>query len=179
MRFNPNCLIVSALCVTSPVYAVNYMTAEQAAKIIFPEADHLVYEPVTLTKAQMQGIQKQAGVMQRWTKQDIWRAEKNGHLIGYFIRDEVIGKHEFITYGAGLSADGHVRAVEILSYKETRGQEVLQESWRNHFKGKSLNDAFQLNKDVPNISGATLSCKNIMNGVKRLLVLQKQVLTTS
>jgi hypothetical protein len=27
--------------------------------------------------------------------------------------------------------------------------------------------------DVPNISGATLSCRNVMDGVKRLLVLQQ------
>ncbi len=177
MRFNPNWLIAPAAMVAiSPAYATEYLNAEQAAKSIFPEADKFSYAPVALSKEQMKEIQKRSGIMQRWSKQDVWRAEKNGKLIGYFITDNVIGKHEFITYGTGLSLDGHVRGIEIMTYKETRGDEVRQSSWRNIFKGKTLNDPFKLNKDIPNISGATLSCKNIMNGVKRLLVLQDMFL---
>ncbi len=177
MRFNPNWLILpTAVIAASPVYATNYMTAQQAAKVVFPEADNFVYAPVSLSKAQIKEISKRAGVTQRWEKQNVWRAEKNGHLIGYFISDEVIGKHEFITYGTGITVDGHVKGVEVLVYKETRGEEVVRKDWRNTFKGKTVNDAFKLNKDIPNISGATLSCKNIMNGVKRLLVLQQVAL---
>jgi hypothetical protein len=33
--------------------------------------------------------------------------------------DEVVGKHEFITYAAGLNADGSVKQIEIMDYRET------------------------------------------------------------
>ena len=48
--------------------------------------------------------------------------------------------------------------------------------WRALFKGKTLSDQFRLNRDIPNISGATLSCRNVTDGVKRLLALQKVAL---
>ena len=97
-------------------------------------------------------------------------------ILAFWLSDNVIGKHEFITYAAGLSPDGHVVGIEILSYRETHGDEVREAAWRKNFKGKTLDDKFKLDVDVPNISGATLSSRNVTDGVKRLLALQKVVL---
>jgi Na+-translocating ferredoxin:NAD+ oxidoreductase RnfG subunit len=116
-------------------------------------------------------------VRQRWTKQAIWRAEKAGQLIGWFIVDEVVGKHEFITYAAGLTPDNKVQGIEILTYRETYGYQVRNAEWRRQFVGKTLAAPFKLDEDIANISGATLSCRNVMNGVKRLLALQQVVLS--
>ena len=122
-------------------------------------------------------IKKLSGLRQRWDTQDVWRAEKAGQLSGWFIVDNVVGKHEFITYGAAISPDGHVLGIEIMSYRETHGDEIREASWRRQFENKTLADPFKLNEDVMNISGATLSCRNVLDGVKRLLVLHKLVLT--
>lgn len=159
-----------------PASANDYLTVAQAQKVLFPEADRFVEAPVLLTDAQREAIEDNAGVSQRWKKQEAWRAEKDGKLVGWFIVDNVIGKHEFITYAAALLPEGRVKGIEVMSYRETRGDQVREAGWRKVFEGKTLADPFKLDKDVPNISGATLSCKNIMNGVKRLLVLQKLAL---
>ena len=58
-----------------------------------------------------------------------------------------------------------------MTYRETHGGEVREASWRKSFKGKKLSDPFKLDVDVPNITGATLSSRNILDGVKRVLVL--------
>jgi Na+-transporting NADH:ubiquinone oxidoreductase subunit NqrC len=50
---------------------------------------------------------------------------------------------------------------------------VREPGWRRHFVGKTLADRFKLDEDVPNISGATLSCRNVTDGVKRLLAIHK------
>jgi Na+-transporting NADH:ubiquinone oxidoreductase subunit NqrC len=63
-----------------------------------------------------------------------------------------------------------------LSYRETYGYQVRNAEWRRLFAGKTLADPFKLDQDIPNISGATLSCRNVTNGVKRLLALQELVL---
>jgi Na+-translocating ferredoxin:NAD+ oxidoreductase RnfG subunit len=88
----------------------------------------------------------------------------------------VVGKHEFITYAAAISPQGKVLGIEVLIYRETYGYQVRDASWRNQFKGKTLQDAFKLDADVTNVTGATLSCRNVMNGVKRLLALQRVAL---
>ncbi|MFZ5467705.1 MAG: FMN-binding protein [Pseudomonadota bacterium] len=172
----PLILIPAAAFVVAPAHATEYLSVEQAQKAIFPEADRFVAAPVLLSEEQREAIEDRAGVKQRWEKQDVWRAEKNGRLIGWFIVDNVVGKHEFITYAAGLLPEGKVKGVEVMVFKETHGDEIREASWRKTLEGKTLADPFKLDKDVPNISGATLSCRNVMNGVKRLLVLQQVAL---
>jgi hypothetical protein len=47
----------------------------------------------------------------------IWKALAGDKLIGYFFLDHVIGKHLYIDYSVALSADGRIRRVEILTYR--------------------------------------------------------------
>lgn len=169
----------AALVAIAPSYGAEYLTVPQAQTAMFPEADRFVESHLKLDKAQREQIEALSGVRQRKDHQPVWRAEQNGQLLGWFIVDEVVGKHEFITYSVGLRPDGHVRGVDVLVYRETYGGEVRDAAWREHFENKTLTDAFTLDQDVPNITGATLSCRNLANGVKRLLALQKVALKTS
>jgi Na+-translocating ferredoxin:NAD+ oxidoreductase RnfG subunit len=72
---------------------------------------------------------------------------------------------------------GYVGGIEILDYRETYGFQVRDAAWREHFRGKTLADPFKLDKDIPNITSATLSCRNVTNGVKRLLALHRVALS--
>ncbi|HSI48480.1 MAG TPA: FMN-binding protein [Ideonella sp.] len=159
--------------VISQAHAADYLTAAQAQTLLFPAAKTFVDSSLKLSDAQRDKIKDQAGVRQRAEEQKAWRAERDGQLLGWVLVDEVIGKHEFITYATGISADGKVTGVEILSYRETHGGQVRDLSWRKNFVGKKLGEPFKLDEDVPNISGATLSCRNILDGVKRLLVIHQ------
>jgi len=85
--------------------------------------------------------------------------------------DEVVGKHEMITYAVGLTPTGSVQSIEILEYVESYGYEVAEAHWRQQFIGKTASDPVKLNQDIQNIGGATLSCKHLTDGVKRVLAL--------
>ena len=165
--------LLPVAAIVSPAYAVDYFTAEQAQKVIFPDAQSFEAHLTKLTSEQQDKIKSLSGVRQRWDTQKTWRAIKDGKTIGWFIVDDVIGKHEFITYGVGLSPDGHVTGVEIMSYRESYGAGIREATWRKNFIGKTLADPFKLDEDVPNNSGGTLSSRNVLDGVKRLLVMQK------
>lgn len=168
--------LVPAAALVAPATAADYLTLTQAQAALFPGADGFEDHAVSLTPAQCKQIKALSGVAQRTDKQAVWKAEKGGALLGWFLVDEVVGKHEFITYAAALSPDGRVLGVEIMSYRETHGGEVRDARWRRTFVGKTLHDPFKLDQDIPNISGATLSSRNVMNGVKRLLALQQVAL---
>ena len=88
---------------------------------------------------------------------------------GYFYYDHVVGKHLLIDYAVAVDADGRVRKVEILNYRESYGGEVHDASWLQQFVGKSHSSAVQINSDIRNISGATLSSTHITEGVKKVL----------
>lgn len=169
-------LSLPVAAVVATAYAVDYLTAAEAQQLLFPAATEFVSKSVTLSPEQKKLIKQRSGLRQRWDEQAVWRVVRDGEFAGWFIVDNVIGKHEFITYGVGLSPQGYVVGIEIMNYRETHGDEVREAEWREHFVGKTLGDQFKLDKDVPNISGATLSSRNLLDGVKRLLVLQQAVL---
>jgi Na+-translocating ferredoxin:NAD+ oxidoreductase RnfG subunit len=91
----------------------------------------------------------------------------------------VIGKHEFINYAVALDATGAVRQLEILDYHESYGGEVHLPGWRRQFVGKHHGSPLQLNGDIKNISGATLSCGHVTDGVRRLLATYALVLAAA
>ena len=163
---------------SSSVYAVQYMTIEEAQKLCFAEATEFVSSDIVLTKDQKRVIEKDSGVRVRLDKQKVWQAKAGGQLLGWFIQDEVLGKHEFISWVLALNADGSVKQIEILDYRETYGYQIREEMWRSQFTGKKHGAALKLDQDIKNISGATLSCKHISDGVKRLLSFYELILKT-
>ena len=68
-----------------------------------------------------------------------------------------------------LDPGGRVLRVDILQYRESYGGEVRGASWLAQFVGKSRGSSLEFNKDIRNISGATLSSMHITEGVKRVL----------
>lgn len=164
-------LLVPAIVVAAPAQAVDYLTVAQAQRALFPQADAYDERTLALDDAQRRAIRRQAGTRQREATQRVWRARRGDEVLGWMLLDEVIGKHEYITYAGAVSPQGAVLGIEILSYRETHGGEVREPEWRANFVGKTLEDPFRLGGDVPNISGATLSCRNVTDGVKRLLVI--------
>ena len=159
------------VAIASPAMATDYLTVADAQHVLFPHAQNFVPFPVTLNAEQLGQIKKLSGTPQRTATPRIYRAVSGTTTQGWMIVDEVIGKHEFITYATAISPDGHVLGVEILSYRESKGSQVRDERWRARFRGKTLADPFRLNQDIPNISGATLSSRNVTDGVKRLLAI--------
>ena len=145
-------------------YGATYLTVEQAQQAIFP-GEKLSQSFISLTNQQVQEIERQSDTNVRRKQVQLWKSA-NG---GFFIVDEVVGKHEYITYAAGLNPDGTVKQIEIMTYRESYGYEVRNADWRAQFVGKSASAPLKLDKDIKNISGATLSCRHITDGVKRIL----------
>jgi Na+-translocating ferredoxin:NAD+ oxidoreductase RnfG subunit len=180
MSNQPNWLILPAACVplfaAAPAFAVQYMTAATAQKMMFPEATAFVSHPVQLNDTQKRAVEKAAGVRMRFPEQPVWQVMAAGKPAGWFVLDEVYGKHEFITYAVALDAGGTVRGVEILDYRETHGSQIVNPKWRAQFDGKRYGAALKLDDDIQNISGATLSCKHISEGVRRVLAIHEVAL---
>lgn len=151
------------------VQAAQYLSIEQAQRLLFPTATAYVPQPVDLTPEQVRAIEQASGERVVNRKPKAWRAMAGEQLLGHLFVDQVYGKHEFISYALAVTADGQVAGVEILDYRETQGSEVRQPRWRAQFLGKDAGDAVKLGRDIQNISGATLSCRHLTDGVRRLL----------
>ena len=128
--------------ISTSAYATTYLTVEQAQRAIFPG--------LSFTTTAQPGV---------------WRTSSGG----VFVVDKVVGKHEYITVAIGINANGTVKQIEIMEYRESYGYEVRDAAWGAQFVGKSVASPLQLNVDIKNISGATLSSKHVTDGVKRIL----------
>jgi Na+-translocating ferredoxin:NAD+ oxidoreductase RnfG subunit len=165
-------LPVAALSVALPARATVYLSVEQAQALMFPGAS-FTPDFRTLTSEQVSAIEKSSDTNVLNKQLKVWKVSTGG----WFIADEVVGKHEFIPFAVAIDASGAVQDVEILEYKESYGGEVMNPKWRAQFTGKNKASPVKLTKDIQNISGATLSSKHITDGVRRLLASHAIVLT--
>jgi Na+-translocating ferredoxin:NAD+ oxidoreductase RnfG subunit len=157
-------LPLASVAIVAPAHATVYLTVEQAQQLLFPGAE-FVADNRTITPEQEREIERASGVSVRNRTLNLWRVSTGG----WFIVDQVIGRHDNIPYAIGLDTDGSVRGIEILEYRESYGGQIREPLWRAQFIGKRHGAALTLKRDIQNISGATLSCRHIADGVKRLL----------
>jgi Na+-translocating ferredoxin:NAD+ oxidoreductase RnfG subunit len=154
-------------------YAVEYLSAEAAQRTAFPDAS--TFEPV-LTAADVRlAIAREAGRFA--VEPRVWRVRAGDRALGWFMVDEVIGKVELITYGLALDTTGAVRSIDVLAYRESHGDAIRLAAWRAQFVGKHASDPVKVDADIRNISGATLSCRHVTEGVHRLLLLYEKALS--
>ena len=150
----------------SPAYATVYLTAEQAQAAIFP-GEKFAPLAIVLADEEAARIARASGVKVDVQHTQAWRGERGS----VFFVDRVIGKHELITFAVGIDTAGKIRQVEILEYREAYGFEVREAAWRRQFVGKSSASPLRLNDDIANMSGATLSCSHVTDGIRRLMAL--------
>ena len=157
-----------------PAYATVYLSVEQAQVVLFPGATFHA-QPQILTEDQVKAIEHACGVHVLSKQLKVWRASTGG----WFIVDEVVGKHEYIPFAMALDEKGAVKGIEILEYREAYGGQIRDPEWQKQFLGKDASTKLQLGKNIRNISGATLSCKHITDGVERLMTTYELVLIQS
>jgi len=176
MRYQP-LLALSACALCAPAFATQYLTAEQAQQAIFPDATTFRPQPLALNAAQMQQVEKLAAMPARSVNWRVVGAYKGDTLLGYMVLDEVTGKFELISYAVGLNPDASVKQVEIMTYRESHGGEIRLPAWRRQFIGKSaVGGGLSIGDGIANISGATLSCTHLTDGIRRIAAVAQVML---
>ena len=164
-----------ALASTGGLRAERFLDIAEAQKICFPDADRFEARVIRFTPEQAKAVQQHSKVKVLNKGNRIWIAWRGRQVLGVLLADHVLGKHEVIDYVVGVNPSGQVLRVEILAYRESYGGEIRGARWREQFKGKSPSAPLRLNEDIYNISGATISCRNVSEGVRRVLATFEQV----
>ena len=149
--------------------AERFLTLDEAQKLCFPEANTFEAQTLRFTPEQTKAIAAKCGLKVRNPGNRLWLARTSAGVAGVLFLDHVTGKHEQIDYAVALTPDGKVRQVEILEYREHYGGEIRRPQWREQFRGKDATARLKLTDDVSNISGATISCRHVTEGIKRVL----------
>jgi hypothetical protein len=169
-------LVFAALLPAPIVVAADYLSVDAAQKAVYPQADSFNEIVISQSAEQLQAVLAKAGPQPPHGVIRIWTATRNGVLLGHVFVDEVIGKQNLITYALGIDADGSLRNLEIMAYRESHGGEVRNAAWRAQFDHHSNLDQLRFRTDIKNISGATLSSEHVTQGVRWLLALWQTAL---
>ena len=168
LQWVPVAILAPRTAVPVTVFGADYLSVAQAQKLMFPAASAFISQPVALSAEQLQAISKAAGTRADPAQWNVFAARSGDVLLGYVITDAVIGKFQAINYAVGFGADGAIRDVEILSYREEHGGEVRTHAWRTQFEGKTGASPLRIGEDIQGISGATMSCTHVTDGIRRL-----------
>lgn len=164
------------MTIVHPVQAVEYLTIPDAQKLAFPTATQFVEANVVYRPSDIAAIERLSGQKVQTRGEQVWKAQAAGRLLGYFILDYVIGKHEVIDYAVSLEPDGRIRRVDILQYRESYGGEIANRDWLTQFVGRTSHDPPEFEKNIRNISGATLSSRHVSEGIRRVLAIYETCL---
>lgn len=163
---------LSTPIITRPLFAAVFADIEQAQRMLFPRSDH--FTPVAIdidnTRAVELARLAEVRIPQNFRPQ-VWLASHAGQPDGWVMSDRVVGKVDWIDFAVAFDSQGGVLGVEILAYRESHGSEIRQAAWRRQFVGRQGPGSMRFADDIRNISGATLSCQHLTEGVQRLSAL--------
>ena len=152
-------------------YAEVFLTEEDALKLMFPQSERIRKEILKLIPEKKLHVEERIGWKFPEDSFEVYVGETGKQIDGYALIQNTIGKHKPMTYMVGIDHTGHVSNVELLVFREARGSEVRTKRFNVQYEGKTVADPVRLNKDIINISGATMSVRSMTAGIKRVLVL--------
>jgi len=152
-------------------HAEVFMTEEDAVKIMLAKSERIRKEVIRLSQEKKDVIEQRIGWKFSEESFELYIGETGDKIDGYAMVHNTIGKHKHMTYMVGVDNRGACTDVELLVFREAKGSEVGRKRFNAQYEGKIVSDPIRINKDIINISGATMSVRSISAGVKRVLVL--------
>jgi len=153
-------------------FAAEFMSLDQALRSVLPQAQSFSVLPIAWSDALLSAVAQSSQTrIPRGFHPQCWQASASERTLGWAMADRVIGKYDIIDYLVGFHVSGAVSGMEITAYRESHGAEVRNAAWRQQFAGRKGPAQLRFGDDIRNISGATLSCQHVTEGVQRLSAL--------
>ena len=148
-----------------------FLTEEEAIKLMFPKSERITKDLLRVPADRKPAIEERIGWKFPEDAFEVYIGETGAQVDGYALVQHTIGKHKPMTYMVGVDNRGRVSNIELLVFREARGSEVRRKRFNAQYEGKTVLDPVRINKDIINISGATMSVRSMSAGIKRVLVL--------
>ena len=98
---------------------------------------------------------------------------KNGQQVATLHLLTGEGPENKFTFMVVLDPEKTIKRVDILKYPSEFGREVTEQTWKKQFEGKKAG-TIKEGKDVDVVSGATISCQEIIRKINALNPQQKK-----
>lgn len=155
-----------------------FLTEAAALREIFTRGESVERTVIVLSPDERRRVEARSGRRLFEDRFDLFRGlDPDGRVAGYAVVTEEIGKYQPITFIVGVTPESSVKDVAVMVYRESVGNDVRRRRFLGQFVGKGKDAPLLLNRDVINISGATLSSRAIARGVKKVLAAVEECVT--
>ncbi len=148
-----------------------YLKEPEAARAIFPESSGWARTVLQLSEAELAGLARVLGRRIEARSYPYLEVGKDGSTLGFIFILDVLGQTLPITFAVGVGVDGTLQDVQVMVYREPRGEEIQEARFRRQFKGKRLQDPLALGRDIDAITGATISARSAAYAARKGLAL--------
>ena len=156
------------LLINSYAFSKVYMTRDEALKLVFPDASEIVKKNIFLNSDQVKEIESLARTKLESKLYLFYEGKKGDETLGYAVIDTHQLRTMTETVIIVINPDGTHRMTEILAFFEPPDYKP-EDNWIDLFNGKALNDSLWIGRDIPNITGATITANALMNSIRRVL----------
>ncbi|HVY54289.1 MAG TPA: FMN-binding protein [Thermodesulfobacteriota bacterium] len=153
-----------------------FMNRDDALKLAFPDADRIDKKEIILTQKQADEIESLSKSKLYTKLYVVYEGFKGDELLGYAIIDTHSLRTKTETVMFVINKDGTLRQAEILAFFEPP-EYMPVKNWIELFYGKSIGDPLKPGKDIPNITGATITSTALAQTMRQILALARVVLT--
>lgn len=145
--------------------AKSFPSIDSVIHASFPKSTKMEKHSLILTKKQFSQIQQKAKAKVDTKVYRYYILSNKGKTIGYAILEfrKVRTKKATVIYGFDMK--GTLKFTEILAFGEAP-EWIPSKTWMSQLQNKSPKAALHIGKDIPTISGATLSARCLSEGAR-------------
>lgn len=145
-----------------------FMKRDEALKTAFPDAEVIEKKQIFLSKDQVSEIESLSMAKLDSRLYVIYEGRRGAQTLGYAIIDTHSLRTKTETVMFVINTDGTLKQAEILAFFEPP-EYMAGDKWIELFNAKGIDDSLKLGKDIPNITGATITSNSLAGSIRRVL----------
>ncbi len=158
-------LILLGIFLSQSSFAKTNVSIEKVVKSSFSSVSAVDPKQLVLTKVQYESIKKRAKAAVRTKIYRYYDIKSGSKIIGYgvLITRKIRTKKATVLYAFDLS--GKLKFSEIMAFGEPP-EFIPNKQWMSQFINQTPSAKLTMGKDIPTISGSTLSARSISDGAR-------------
>ncbi|CUT04177.1 FMN-binding protein [Candidatus Kryptobacter tengchongensis] len=147
---------------------------EEVLSEIYPNSK-IEIKNIAISDSQAEKVKELSGIKIENRLVTFYLVKVNSKIKAYaYVDIHIVRTHpEVVLYV--LNERGEIELIQILSFKEPP-EYMADDNWLRYLKGKTIGkDLLRLRRDVPNMTGATLTSKAITDNARKIIALWKVI----
>jgi len=154
--------------------AIQGKKPEEVLSEIYPNSK-IEIKNIAISDSQAEKVKELSGIKIENRLVTFYLVKVNSKIKAYaYVDIHIVRTHpEVVLYV--LNERGEIELIQILSFKEPP-EYMADDNWLRYLKGKTIGkDLLRLRRDVPNMTGATLTSKAITDNARKIIALWKVI----